>query len=313
MDGFKVRLSQWIPLVLPGAADEWYVVPMLHSFSGAFIRRTIDRSRASVREHAHDWPLLSLFVIGAYSNQTEIGEEFISGPSAVLYAAGAAHRNTAGPEGFEQIEIEFDPAWLRCALPDGPVSRWVGGRAAAAAQQLAGICSLEVSEQRLLAALRRFLDAASLGSRARRPDWLADVTQRLRDEPARRVSELAREIGLHPSWLGAAYREAAGEGLMDAAARFRVEHAARMLRETELPVAHISAQAGFCDQSHMIRTFRRILGRLPSAVRRDRSQFRAVCHPLDRRSCGPDGFRVNENTRFSGRLWQRADREPLSH
>jgi AraC family transcriptional regulator len=250
---------------------------MLHRFSGAFVRRTIDRSRARVPEHAHDWPLLSLFVLGAYSNQTDIGEEFISGPSAVFYAAGAAHHNIVGPEGFEQIEIEFDPTWLRCSrLPDGPVSRWIGGLRGAAARSLARFCSEDVTEKLFLAALRRFFEAARFELRARRPDWLDDISGRLRDDPSWRVSELARAAGLHPSWLGTAYRCAAGEGLMSTAARFRVEHAARLLRETDLPPAYVATDAGFCDQSHMIRTFRRVLGRLPSAVREDKEHFRGM-------------------------------------
>jgi AraC family transcriptional regulator len=254
---------------------------MLHRFSGAFVKRTIDRSRARVPEHTHDWPLLSFFVIGAYSSQTDIGEEFISGPSAVLYAAGAAHRNTAGPEGFEQIEIEFDPAWLRSArLPDGPVSRWIGGLGGAAAKSLARFCSENVTEKLLLVALRRFLEATRFEFRARRPDWLDDITRRLRDDPSRRVSELARSAGLHPSWLGTAYRRATGERLMNTIARFRVERAARLLRETDLPLAYIATDAGFCDQSHMIRTFRRVLGRLPSAVREDKEHFRQMSDVL---------------------------------
>jgi AraC family transcriptional regulator len=248
---------------------------MLQEFSGATVRRTLDRSGAVVPEHAHDWPLLSLFVIGAYSNQTELGERFIAGPSAVFYAAGAAHRNTAGADGFEQIEIEFDPAWLRSVcLPDAPVLRWVGGRGGAEAQALAALCNRDASEQQVLAALRRFLETAPSASDARRPDWLDDVTLHLRAEPARKVSELAREAGLHPSWLGTAYRQAAGEGLMDAAARFRVERATRLLRETDLSFSSIAADAGFCDQSHMTRSFHRVLGRLPSAVRKDKRYFR---------------------------------------
>ena len=250
---------------------------MLHRFSGAFVRRTIDRSGARVPEHAHDWPLLSFFVIGGYSNQTDIGEEFISGPSAVFYAAGAAHRNTAGPDGFEQIEIEFDPAWLRSVrLPDRPVSRWLGGPRGAAAKSLARLCSENVAETLLLEALRRFFEAAHSEFRLRRPDWLDDITRRLRDDPGQRASELARSAGLHPSWLGTAYRRAAGEGLTSTRARFRVERAARLLRETDLPPAFIASDAGFCDQSHMIRTFRRILGRLPSAVREDKEHFRRI-------------------------------------
>jgi AraC family transcriptional regulator len=63
---------------------------------------------------------------------------------------------------------------------------------------------------------------------------------------------------------------------MNTAARFRVEQAARLLRETDLPLAYIATDAGFCDQSHMIRTFRRVLGRLPSAVREDKEHFRQM-------------------------------------
>jgi transcriptional regulator GlxA family with amidase domain len=61
---------------------------------------------------------------------------------------------------------------------------------------------------------------------------------------------------------------------MNTTARFRVERCARLLRETDLPFAYIATDAGFCDQSPMIRTFRRVLGRLPSAVREDKEHFR---------------------------------------
>lgn len=61
---------------------------------------------------------------------------------------------------------------------------------------------------------------------------------------------------------------------METAARFRVERAARLLRETDHACAYIAHEAGFCDQSHMNRTFRRLLGRAPSEVRDDRGAFR---------------------------------------
>lgn len=247
---------------------------MLQRFGGAVVRRIIDASGAQVPEHAHDWPLLSLFVIGSYANGTEIGEELICGPSAILYSAGAAHRNTAGPEGFEQIEIEFDPSWLGAPMPPESVLRWVGGQHGTEAQALARMCSQAPAEEVLRTALRRFLREASCGPRKRPPAWLEGVRRQLRTQPARKVPELAREAGLHASWLGTAYRQATGEGLMDAAARFRVERAARELRETDLPLADIAMNAGFCDQSHMIRTFHRIVGRLPSAVRNDRALIR---------------------------------------
>lgn len=92
------------------------------------------------------------------------------------------------------------------------------------------------------------------------------------------INDLAREVGRHPSWIGTAYRKATGEGPMQTAARFRVERAALSLRETNHSCAYIAHEAGFFDQSHMNRTFRRLLGRVPSEVRDDRSAFRQKRH-----------------------------------
>jgi AraC-like DNA-binding protein len=247
---------------------------MQSAFSGAVVRRVIDRSGAVVPEHAHDWPVLSLFVMGGYLNQSEAGDAFIAGPSAVLYRPGAGHRNAVADLGFEQIEIEFDPAWLGGAMPAAPVSRWIGGRVAAEARSLARLCAEGGEEASLRTALQQFLAGAD---RAPGPDaaaWTAEVGRRLRADPGVSVRDLAREAGRHPAWLGTGYRRATGESLAAAAARFRVERAACLLRETDLTPAQVAADAGFCDQSHMSRSFRRLLGRLPSQVRADRCRFR---------------------------------------
>jgi AraC family transcriptional regulator len=223
-------------------------------------RRVIDRSHAPVPEHAHDWPLVSIFVIGAYLNETEIGSKFIAGPSVVFYRAGAAHRNTIAADGFEQIEIEFDPSWLgRSFLPDVPVKHWIGVDTAAL---------LRSTDRR--EALRRLLATTS-----REPvGWVNAITQRLRMDPTLRVKDLSLGVSRHPSWVGSAYRRAMGEGPLQTAARFRVERAARLLRESELPCSRVALEAGFCDQSHMNRTFQRVLGRSPMHVREDRLRFR---------------------------------------
>lgn len=248
---------------------------VLRKFRGVAVRSVIDRSGAEVPEHAHDWPVLSLFVMGGYANRTERGETFVAGPSAVLYRAGAAHRNTIASNGFEQIEIEFDPAWLgRSLLPKSPVSQWSGGQAGAEARALANVCVRETAEERLRAAVRRFIELAQREPGRVPPRWLARITRRLRENTALKVNDLARDAGLHPSWLGTAYRLATGEGLPETAARFRVERAACLLRESDLPGAFVAAEAGFCDQSHMHRTFKRMFGRSPAAVRDDRRHFR---------------------------------------
>lgn len=232
-------------------------------------------------EHAHDWPVLSLFVIGSYLNETEAGETFISGPSAVFYRAGARHRNTTAAVGFEQIEIEFDPAWLgERFLPRQPVMRWLGGRVAREARSLAHACQGEAREDRLRAELQQFLASASRAAgqevEHEAASWIGNIAQRLREDPSLKVSDLATEIRRHPSWVGSAYRQATGEGLQETAARLRVESATWLLRETTQSLSAIALEAGFCDQSHMNRTFRRVLGRSPATIREERREFRQM-------------------------------------
>jgi transcriptional regulator GlxA family with amidase domain len=41
-----------------------------------------------------------------------------------------------------------------------------------------------------------------------------------------------------------------------------------MLRETQLPLSEIALAAGFSDQSHLARHFRRLTGMSPSLARR---------------------------------------------
>lgn len=233
-------------------------------------------------EHAHDWPVLSLFVIGSYLNETEVGETLIAGPSAVFYRAGARHRNTTAAVGFEQIEIEFDPAWLGSRLlPPRPVTLWVGGDVGREARSLARTCETESCEQRLRAALQRFLAGASREPRRAPVRWIGTISQRLGEDTALRIGDLAVQARRHPSWVGSAYRRATGEGFQETAARLRVERATRLLRETSQALSSIALEAGFCDQSHMNRSFRRVLGRSPAAVREERRNFRCAppCAP----------------------------------
>lgn len=242
-------------------------------FGGAEVRRVVDRAAGHVPEHVHDWPVLSIFVLGGYRNTTELGAVEIAGPSAIFYGPRAAHANSIGHDGFEQIEVEFDPAWVGMGL-GAPVSRWTGGPAAVAARALARTCAATPSELEVRLAVRRILahDADPAGQSPH--PWAHRVDAMLRNDPSLTVGELARHVGRHPAWLGAAYAQARGEGLRQAAARLRVERAARRLRETDDAPADIAAVTGFCDQSHMVRVFRRLLGRTPSAVRADRAFMR---------------------------------------
>jgi AraC family transcriptional regulator len=246
-----------------------FCMTVVHRFTGAVVRRTIDPSRAIVAEHAHDWPMLSLYVMGGYRNVTEHGAHDIAEPSFVFYERGAVHRNEIGETGFEQIEIEFDPDWLG-QLPREPVHLRIGGSGGAQARQLALACGTALNEKALRRAVRGLLSAEDNAT----PGWIGNVNAALRANPARRIGELAGESGISAAWIGPAYRRCTGQSIKETAARLRVERAARLLRESDRSLVDIAADTGFCDQSHMNRLFRRVLGRSPALVRQERLGFR---------------------------------------
>lgn len=248
----------------------------IRRLSGCRVTRITDRAHARVDEHSHDWPVLSLYVLGGYTNRTTVGESRVSSPSATLYRAGEAHANTIGENGYEQIQLEFDPDWLDLPALHSfdPVLSWIGGPVAASARALAALWQQPgAREAELAEATRTFLRLASSAGRPPKPPWLDHAVQRLTSDAPPSTIDLARELGMNPGWLAEAYRRAMGEGVAETVVRRRVEVSARLLRETEEPAAEVASAAGFCDQSHMIRAYRKWLGRTPSQVRSEAAEL----------------------------------------
>jgi len=80
------------------------------------------------------------------------------------------------------------------------------------------------------------------------------------------LTELAAEVGVHPAHLSRAL-QVRGETVGEYLRRRRVEQAERALAGPR-PLAEIAADAGFADQAHFTRVFRRHFGMTPAARRR---------------------------------------------
>lgn len=253
-----------------------------HDYTGAVIEhRRLDGARVArimhpphqrIAPHEHDWPVLTLYRIGGYREVGETGEIAFDGPSVVFQPAGAAHADEIGAAGLETLAMTFDPAWLseeaRAALPERTCWR-PGGAVAAASRKLAQLwLRSEASARDVSAATSRFLLAVFAEAETpRRPVWADEADAWLRREE--RTGSIAENLARHPAWLARAYRAWRGEGLMETLRRRRVERATLQLRESAAGLADIAAECGFCDQSHMNRAFRTVLGRTPLEVRRE--------------------------------------------
>src|SRR5580704_7185682 len=81
------------------------------------------------------------------------------------------------------------------------------------------------------------------------------------------LEALAEMAGLSTHHFARAFKQTVGLPPHGYVLQRRIEHAQQMLRNTDLSMSEIALSAGFSDQSHLARHFRRITGRSPSVVR----------------------------------------------
>ncbi|MFR0689619.1 helix-turn-helix domain-containing protein [Enterobacterales bacterium AE_CKDN230030158-1A_HGKHYDSX7] len=82
------------------------------------------------------------------------------------------------------------------------------------------------------------------------------------------VAELAQVACLSPSHFHAQFKERVGLTPHQYLLRQRLDHAARLLRETELPLVGVAGECGFSSQSALTTAMRRYLGLTPGSLRR---------------------------------------------
>jgi AraC family transcriptional regulator len=245
--------------------------------AGAIANLAILGAGRRVPEHVHANPYLWLHVLGCYAEDGDGGALTVNGPTAIFFPAGSAHRMSIGDRGLASVIVEFDAERLRGVL--GPRAdlrrprRWIGGRVGRRAGEIARMWlgSLEPDAQRF-ARTEFFLATAMAAEPARQPSppWLQALDAEIETGAAARTDRLAERFGVSAPWLARAYRSWRGEGVAERVGRRRVEAAAILLETEKAGLAEIAAAAGFCDQSHMTRAFKRQLGRTPGEVRASR-------------------------------------------
>lgn len=67
------------------------------------------------------------------------------------------------------------------------------------------------------------------------------------------------------------FRQTTGESPHQFVLRQRIQRAQCLLKERDMPLAHVALESGFANQSHLTQAFKRHLGLTPRAYRQDRS------------------------------------------
>lgn len=83
-----------------------------------------------------------------------------------------------------------------------------------------------------------------------------------------RLAEVAAHFGLSPQYFCTYFKDNFGKTLTQHINSLRIEQAARLLRETDLPVMEIGFNVGFDNFSYFIKRFRGVYGASPSTYRK---------------------------------------------
>lgn len=100
--------------------------------------------------------------------------------------------------------------------------------------------------------------------------WLRTVRDLLHESTPHIVSlhELGEIVERHPAHVARAFRDAYGVSVTTYARARRLEWATVVVASTDVPLARVALDAGFADQSHFTRSFRRHHGITPGRYRK---------------------------------------------
>jgi AraC family transcriptional regulator len=229
--------------------------------------------------HTHDRASVAIMLDGSFDLKVPGRVHHCPPTATFVEPAGEVHANYMGRLGARVVVVQPDPAATDLLRPFAPVLDRVSHRHHAGLAEQAERLAREMRQADDLvplaaeaATLELLVTLARLDRDERRgpPPWLLraqEVVHARFAEPLR-VAELAREADVHPAHLARAFRLHFRMTLGSYVRRLRLDWAARALAGSDAPLAALALAAGFADQSHFTRAFKRHTGLTPNVYRR---------------------------------------------
>jgi len=182
------------------------------------------------------------------------------------------HIYSAGAERSELLKgllLELIVMMSRAAVEAGASQSEVLGMGFRHLTELAGIDDDEHLARWLRASVVRIFETVELHQSATLPSIVARALQIIREECAGPLAraEVARKAGVSPSHLAELLHERTGRSFTELVREARIGRACELLRSTELSLAEIAAECGFCDQSYFTHVFQKLKKEAPKQYR----------------------------------------------
>ncbi len=230
--------------------------------------------------HVHEWTVFAVMLEGSF--QDVFRSRSYECPPATVFTepAGETHANRIEAAGARVLIVQPDHDREELLQPVVPLLEEVNNFRHAGIETLARRTVRELRAADTAAPLAveaLVLDMLASSVRAvAEPDaaagppaWLERTRElvhaRFREAP--KIAEVAEEVGVHPVHLARVFRGHYRIPLGTYVRRLRLEWSADRLLEGDRPIASIALEAGFSDQSHFTRAFKRYVGLTPGEYR----------------------------------------------
>jgi AraC family transcriptional regulator len=231
---------------------------------------------SAMEEHAHPEPFLHLILAGALSETNEKKPRRAEVAQVVYHPPYSPHGTVwqPGGKGFAIQVMKGRAQELAdlALLPSQPIHHdaglisglILGVRRATYQADSAATLTVEELLLEILAELRRTPESYERATRP--PSWLWQAREILHEmcaEPPS-LTQLAATVGVHPVYLARTFQRYFHETVGDCIRRRRLELACRQIAASHQTLTQIALEAGFADQGHFTRTFKKQLGFTPS-------------------------------------------------
>ena len=245
--------------------------------AGLLLAETAHPPDSRLPTHSHERACLCL-ILGGHVTETRERRRTTYEPSTlVYYPPGDCHANRFHERGGRSFMLELGDGWLErlgaCSASIDEPRYFTTGDAPRLALRLYRERRMEDTASPLVVE-GLVLELMGLASRRRVDDRGPDRLDRAKDflhahfaEPVG-LMDTAAAAGMHPVFLAREFRRRVGRSVGEYVRELRVEFARAELAASEATVAEIATAAGFFDQSHFSRTFKRATGVTPAEYRR---------------------------------------------
>jgi AraC family transcriptional regulator len=229
--------------------------------------------------HCHEHALLCVVLAGSYTDTCR-RKQFTHEPSTVFFLPqGERHLSDFSGTNVRIFRVEVNPGRLSeireySTVLDYPF-RSAGGRLRELGFRLYREFG-QKDETRPLAIEGLILEMIAEASRSsasaapqKTPAWLRQTRDLLHGRFPEKLSldQIARSAGVHPVYLASMFHRHYHCTVGEYVRHLRIEYACRHLRESKASIAEIALQAGFSDQSHFSKLFKRQTSMTPRQYR----------------------------------------------